>query len=164
VTAVAVKRKALAVDLRHLVLHESGYRCGNPGCRTILTLDIHHLDPVSEGGPNIAENLLPLCPNCHAQHHQGIIPKASLRTWKMLLLSLNEAFDKRSIDTLLALNSTGPLHVSGEGVLDCPGLIASGLVKPEIVRFADQYKVSLTAKGTQLVEAWKNGDQEAAAQ
>jgi len=90
-------------------LHESGYRCGNPVCRTILTLDIHHLTRI-EGGPNTAENLLPLCPNCHAQHHQesseGLVANMEDAT----------AFAQRAFDNdqsnLLALYSTGPLHVS----------------------------------------------------
>src|SRR5438105_4200809 len=122
------KRKSLSLEIRKLVLHEAGYKCANPTCRGILTLDIHHLDYVSEGGADTAENLIALCPTCHALHHQGHIPRESLRVWKMLLLSLNEALDRRSIDQLLALDKLGQLQVSGDGVFACAGLTASGLV------------------------------------
>src|ERR1043166_2886357 len=113
------KRKTLPVDVRALVLHESGYRCGNPVCRTVLTLDVHHLDPVADGGPDTADNLLALCPNCHALHHQGVISKTSLRAWKLLLLALNQAFDTHIVDILLTLSTVPKLFVSGEGVLHC---------------------------------------------
>ncbi|MCP5450830.1 MAG: HNH endonuclease, partial [Gammaproteobacteria bacterium] len=75
---MATKRKPIKVDIKHQVLHESGYKCSNPVCRTILTLDIHHLEYVSKNGDNTPDNLLALCPNCHALHHKGIIPDNSL--------------------------------------------------------------------------------------
>jgi hypothetical protein len=161
------KRKALPLEIRNLVLHEAGYKCANPSCRGILTLDIHHLDYVSNGGRDSADNLLALCPNCHAMHHKGHIPIESIRTWKMLLLSLNEGFDKRSIDMLLALHQIGRLNVSGEGVLACSSLIASGLVRQfmPMKSFFDgnpSYLLELTDKGQLLVEAWKQGNQAAA--
>ena len=59
-------RIAVPVDVKRLVLHEAGYRCANPVCRHILTLDVHHLDYVSDGGSNTPYNLLPLCPNPYA--------------------------------------------------------------------------------------------------
>ena len=156
-------RKALSQDVRRRVLHEAGYKCGNPIYRTIVTLDIHHLVPVADEGKNEPENLLVLCPNCHALHHRGEIPVESLRSWKMLLLAINEAFDRRSVDLLLALDTTGMLFVSGEGVLECAALVAAGLVQ----RFSHNdgrrsfptYSVSLTAKGSALVTAWKQGNQ-----
>ena len=158
-------RKALLIDVRKRVLHEAGYKCGNPICRCILTLDIHHLVPVSEDGADEPENLLALCPNCHALHHKGEIPVESLRAWKMLLLAVNEAFDRRSVDLLLALDKVGTTYVSGEGVLECASLIAAGLVKRGSYSTGGAiptYSVSLTDRGRAMVNAWKQGDQEAA--
>jgi hypothetical protein len=160
-------RKALPLEVRNLVLHEAGYKCANPACRGILTLDIHHLDYVSSGGADSADNLLALCPNCHVLHHKGHIPIESIRAWKMLLLSLNEGFDRRSIDMLLALHKIVSLNVSGEGVLACSSLIASGLVRQFINTSSlfdgnISYSLKLTNKGQLLVEAWKQGNQAAA--
>ncbi len=173
-------RKAIPIDTKRLILHEAGYKCANPLCRTILTLDIHHIVEVSKDGGNEPENLLPLCPNCHAQHHRGIIPIESIRAWKMLLLSLNEGFDKQSINLLVALKKLGCHYVSGDGVLQCSALIAAGFVEskrgqyqedgsgayPGIGVFSREdnhiYTVLLTKKGKRFIESWENGDQESA--
>ena len=179
------RRLKIPLQIKQQVLHEAGYKCGNPTCRSILTLDIHHLDYVSEGGDNSPSNLLALCPNCHSLHHKGHIPLESLRTWKILLLSLNEAFDKRSINILLALDKVDSIIVSGDGLLDCASLIASGIVKVEWrggsgglfgggLFSSDkknpikdtiedgQYWIELSEKGHLLVSAWKQGDQKGA--
>src|SRR5262245_47653048 len=112
------RRKAIALSVKQHVLHEAGYLCANPACRTVLTLDIHHLNYVSDGGTDTAENLLPLCPNCHALHHKGVIPRTSLKAWKMFLLALNEAFDKQSINILLTLAKLGVIQrVTGDGLI-----------------------------------------------
>lgn len=171
------KRKAIPTSTLVAVLHESGYMCANPTCRMVITLDMHHLEYVSEGGPNDATNLLPLCPNCHALHHRGSIPATSLRTWKMLLVTLNEGFDRKSVSILLMLDRLSAVQVSGDGLLECAPLIASGLVEVNDRIKADVssvyrtllgdgevvgYFVRLSDKGRLFVGAWKNGDQQAA--
>ena len=166
-------RKTIQLDVKLVVLHEAGYKCGNPVCRHVLTLDIHHLTYVSKGGPDTAENLLPLCPNCHALHHRGEIPEASVRAWKMLLLALNEAFDRRSVDVLLALDRQGPIkRLTGDGVISLAPLVAGGVVSVReyyheigggmISQHEQMYLAELSDKGKLLVEGWKKGDQAAA--
>jgi hypothetical protein len=124
--------RRVPLDVKRLVLHEAGYKCANPCCRYPLTLDIHHLYYVSEGGSNLAENLVPLCPNCHTEHHNGNIPTDSLRAWKMLLLALNEAFDRHSIDLLLTIDKVGYIDwISGDGVHTYAPLVASNLISIE---------------------------------
>jgi hypothetical protein len=158
-------RKAIPISVRQLALHEAGYRCANPCCRTILTLDLHHLDYVSEGGKDISENLLALCPNCHELHHRGHIPTESLRAWKFTLLALNEAFDRRSVDMLLALAKMNHIGLSGDGILMCAPLIASDLVQHHILvshaagLSGATYAISLTERGKAFLEAWKAGRQ-----
>ena len=150
------------METRRLVLHEAGYKCGNPVCRAVLTLDIHHLLQVSEHGPDSPENLLALCPYCHALHHGGHIPIDSLRSWKFLLLALNEAFDRRTIDLLLLLDQFQMLLVSGDGILECAALFASGLAAwdwEQLPPKAPTYRVRLSDKGRAFVSAWKAGDQ-----
>jgi hypothetical protein len=162
---MARQRKPPPLDVKSQVLHEAGYRCGNPSCRTILTLDIHHLEEVGIGGSDRAENLLPLCPNCHALYHrQGAITRESLRAWKMLLLAINEAYDRRSIDILLALDKMGLIYVSGDGILACAPLIAGQLVSSTYNMYQNvcTYRILITDRGKAFVQAWKRGDQEAA--
>lgn len=174
------RRKAIPPDVRLQVLHEAGFRCPVPACRTILTLDIHHMETVAEGGGNDPSNLLPLCPNCHALHHRGTIPSASIRAWKTLLISLNQGgLSQRDLDLLLALDKNPRLAVLGEGVLECASLIASNLVSVEDNwgktapngmawdrqwngngRMFAPYALCLTERGGTVVAAWKAGDEE----
>jgi len=175
------RRRAVQPATRILVLHECGYRCSNPTCRMVLTLDVHHIEYVSEGGGDSQENLSVLCPNCHALHHKGHIPRESLRAWKLLLLALNEAFDRRSVDILLALAKFGGVMIWGDGLLACASLVASGFVEvdqmTEIVETGGgfwspatvtkeervaKYWMVLSAKGRAFVSAWKKGDQKTA--
>ena len=156
------KRKSLPADARQLVLHECGYKCANPACRMILTLEIHHMEQVAEGGSNEPSNLLPLCPNCHTLHHNGVIPLVSLRAWKHLLLALNQAFDSRLIDLLLTLHKLEKVWVTGEGVLQCAAGVASGLITVESRVNADNYFVRLSEKGRRFVNEWEAGNEQAA--
>src|SRR6266404_562227 len=114
---------------------EAGYRCGNPACHNIITLELHHIEYVSEGGGDEPSNLLVLCPYHHAMHHAGQIPVEAIRMWKGLLVALNHAFSKESMDLLLFLHQRGdsPHWYTADGVLRFAGLFAAGLVE-----FGDQ--------------------------
>jgi 5-methylcytosine-specific restriction protein A len=49
--------------------------CGEPApfCRGDGTpfLEVHHLRPLAEGGPDIVSNTIAACPNCHRRLHHG---------------------------------------------------------------------------------------------
>jgi HNH endonuclease len=160
-------RRKIPVDVRQQVLHEAGYKCANPICGTVLTLDIHHMEYVSEGGSNEASNLLPLCPNCHTLHHLGEIPSESIRAWKMLLLSLNEAFDRRQVELLLMLDKVKALWITSDSAVNFAGLLASGMVCLYEGNYhvpITHYHVALSEKGQTFVSSWKSGAQKAAVQ
>lgn len=174
VSKIGTEATNVKTSVRLQVLHEAGFKCANPCCRYPITLDVHHLHYVSEGGSDDPANLLPLCPNTHQEHHNGTIPTESLRAWKMLLLALNEAFDRRSVDLLLAISRLKSVkRLTGDGVLQLAPLVASGLVdlceydqyyKAGTSRPAStqQYWATLTNKGHRFVEGWKKGDQDIA--
>jgi hypothetical protein len=162
-------RKKLPVAVRHQLLMEAGYMCGNPACRNVITLDLHHIEYVSAGGGDEPSNLLVLCPYHHEMHHAGQIPVEAIRMWKGLLVALNQAFSKESMDLLLFLHqrADSPHWYTADGVLRFAGLFAAGLVE-----FGDQiceetfsnfiesrHEVRLSDKGRQLVEAWRAGDE-----
>jgi hypothetical protein len=164
---LGTEAQRVPLDVRRLVLHEAGYKCSNPACRYPLTLDVHHLYYVSKGGSGSADNLLPLCPNCHTEHHNGNIPTESLRAWKMLLMALNEGFDRRSIDVLLTIEKLdGVTEITGDGLPTYAPLIASNLVTVVMLHAAltghALYRASLTERGKLFVEGWRKGDQRAA--
>jgi hypothetical protein len=176
------KRTRIAAATRQAVLIEAGYKCANPVCRHILTLEIHHIVRVRDGGGNQQSNLLALCPNCHSLHTQGHIPRAAIETWKSLLVSLNNPH-RASADLLLVLyeeekrlaDVTGPatapppFRFTGDGLPALSGLLTSRLVEIS-KRYSGvqlygggipSYEVRLTQAGHRLVEAWVSGKPEA---
>ena len=160
------RRTTIPQTVRVQVLTEAGYRCAVPTCRSILALDIHHIVPVAENGPNEPGNLLVLCPTCHALFTRGTIHRDSIYTWKSILVSLGNAFDQPSVDDLLFLDSPniGDLGVSGDGVLKFSRLVAAGLVTLELAIQNGPllvYTVTLTDKGQGIVSAWKSGNRQA---
>ena len=48
--------------------------CGDPYDH----LEVHHIVPRSESGPNEPENLIVLCPNCHEKADRNAIPRSKL--------------------------------------------------------------------------------------
>lgn len=44
------------------------FKCDNG----IPFLEVHHLRPLSEGGPDTPDNAIAICPNCHRQLHYGL--------------------------------------------------------------------------------------------
>jgi len=161
-----VGRKNIPKDIRLRVLHEGGYKCGNPVCRTFLTLDVHHLDPVSQEGKDTPDNLIALCPNCHSMHHKGHIPIESIRAWKLILVAINDGLDKQSIDLLLTIGKFDELYISGEGMFQIAPLVANNLVKCHLDSLSRgsmatkaTYKVKINENGINLIDAWRKGDQ-----
>lgn len=61
-----------AIKLRHEVLDRDGYKCSQDGAtpeKDGVTLQIHHIKYVSQGGTNDIDNLVTLCHICHAGRH-----------------------------------------------------------------------------------------------
>jgi hypothetical protein len=153
--------------MKQAILMEAGYKCGNPACRHILTLELHHIVWVKDAGGNDPSNLLALCPNCHSLHTAGHIPQDAIRHWKAMIVAINHAFGVRSMDLLLFLKATkdNELWYSADGVLQFAGLIAGGLVtitEETVARpwqiTQSSHRLSLSEKGNLLVEAWLKGD------
>lgn len=172
------KRTKVPRQTQQLVLLESGYKCGNPTCRHVLTLELHHITWVKEGGGNEPENLIALCPNCHSLHTKGHIPVDAVVAWKSLLVSLNN-HNRGTADLLLVLfreeervadaddNSAAlsRFRFTGDGLGALAGLMAAGLLKISR-RFSGghffgatppSFEVSLTDSGRMLVKAWLDG-------
>lgn len=164
-------RSAIPEAIKRQVLVEAGYRCGVPTCRALLILDLHHIIDVAEGGGNESGNLLPLCPTCHALYTRGSIPRDAIHAWKVVLVSLSAAFDRRTIDDLIFLDEIQQTQkdfvCTGDGVSRFTQLYAAGLAKYQ--RFhglrggmnVDSYRVEITSKGQRLLEGWRAGNSSA---
>jgi hypothetical protein len=158
------ERAKLPIKTVTIVLTEAGYRCAVPTCRNILALDLHHILEVSAGGGNGPENLVALCPTCHALYHRGTIKQDSIYAYKSMLVAIGRAFDLEAIDRLLFLEMLPKdyLVVSGDGLLHFSRLIAAALA--DVDQKANNnwnivtYAVNISEKGRQLIHAWKQGD------
>lgn len=170
-------RTTIPDPTRTLILLEGGYKCANPVRRHILTLELHHIVWVKDGGSNAPENLLALCPNCHSLHTQGHIPTSAIRTWKNLLVALNST-NQGTADLLLLIAADedrfdGPespkgvpprFRFTGDGLPALAGLSSSGVLEISR-RYAGvgswgggmpSFEVRLTERGMRLVESWRS--------
>lgn len=50
--------------IRDEAIRRSHFRC--VACTASGIVEVHHIQPASEGGPDTLENACPLCPSCHA--------------------------------------------------------------------------------------------------
>jgi len=64
-------KQKISPAARRAVLQRDEHRCRTPGCKHTSFLDLHHIVPRSEGGPNHADNLLTLCGAHHRAVHHG---------------------------------------------------------------------------------------------
>jgi hypothetical protein len=66
---IMAKRKAIPQSARDKVLVDAMHRCCLcPEHQEVI--DLHHVVPISEGGPNTEDNLMAVCPTCHAKIHR----------------------------------------------------------------------------------------------
>lgn len=65
-----INNKVISKDLRDQILSSYNYSCKVCGC-TNTKLDLHHIIPRKQSGPNTLENLIPLCPSCHKKADLG---------------------------------------------------------------------------------------------
>jgi hypothetical protein len=125
---------------------------------------MHHIWEVSAGGGDSPENLIALCPTCHALYHRGTILSDSIYAYKSMLVSLSQAFDLDAVDKLLFLCDCpkDAIIVSGDGVMHFFRLAVSALVSISLKANNNwqivTYAVNITEKGRLLVNAWRSGD------
>ncbi len=63
------KRRAIPTAVRDRLLVEAMHRCCLCPEHHDVT-DLHHIVPISAGGPNTLDNLMVVCPTCHAKIHR----------------------------------------------------------------------------------------------
>ena len=63
----AICRQPLPPSLYTYIFREAGYLCAK--CKDFGFLQVHHIIPVKENGPNCKENLIALCQDCHDKEH-----------------------------------------------------------------------------------------------
>ena len=77
------KRKRTPKKIKDRLLVDAMHRCCLCPQHEEMT-DVHHIVPINEKGPNTEENLMVVCPNCHAKIHRirGRYTQEQLRMYK----------------------------------------------------------------------------------
>ncbi len=73
-----VEYSTLAEDAKLQLMNAVWYRCENPNCNHTEFLDVHH---IVDDGSNDLNNLIVLCPRCHAAAHNNEITEEALQSW-----------------------------------------------------------------------------------
>ncbi len=72
------ENSTLAEDTKFKLMNAVWYRCENPYCNHTEFLDVHH---IVDDGSNELNNLIVLCPECHAAAHNHEITEEELQSW-----------------------------------------------------------------------------------
>ncbi len=72
---------SLPEDAKTELMNAVWYRCENPHCNRTEFLDVHHIVPEIIGGTNRLDNLIVLCPKCHAAADNQEITEEELQSW-----------------------------------------------------------------------------------
>jgi hypothetical protein len=86
-------RPPIPREMRRAVLVEAGHRCAIPTCRQ-YPVDVDHIDDWATVKEHRFENLIVLCPTCHARKGDkpGQIDRKSLRQYKANLAILTSRY------------------------------------------------------------------------
>lgn len=93
----------------------SNFKCAWCG---VNLMERHHIEPYSEGGRNVSENLILLCSNCHTLVHQGKISAEELLQRRK---KLSGEIDRSS--GILSLNKEYVFKLGGNTFINTPNII-----------------------------------------
>jgi len=170
-----MSRDTIPTEVKRAVLVEAGHRCAIPTCRATTT-EIAHIVPWADTQDNSFENLIALCPNCHARFDQKKeIDRLAVKMYKHNLSILNNRygeFERRLFEVLaksgervFVLGVAGDLLVANaakDGFFEDkhdPGInfeVKSDDGSSKI--FAMTYKYWVTDAGVEFIKRFANGD------
>lgn len=157
-------RPAIPSELERQVLMEAGHRCAIPTCKHTTT-EIAHIDAWSKVKEHRFENMIALCPNCHALYDDGKIDRKSMLQYKANLSILNGRYGdlERRVLKFFAdyPNHTAIWLPGGLGIL-VAYLVQDGLLalheKEQVLTTMSQFSklqlYELTDAGKKLVDRW----------
>ena len=85
------ERPAIPSQLKREILMEAGHRCAIPACQKTPT-EVAHIIPWEQVRKHTFENLIALCPTCHARYDGGEIDRRSMHLYKANLSILTRRY------------------------------------------------------------------------
>ena len=107
-------------------------------CRQVIDVDIHHIIPQSEGGPDTEENAAPLCPNCHRVYGDNHRKRTRIRemrdSWYAYCAGQSRRHDQKAADR----------HTGDNNVINFTGGVNRGII-------ANQAEIKTETKKVQIL-------------
>lgn len=157
-------RESIPEALKRRVLVEAGHRCAIPTCRNPVT-EIAHIVPYHEVQKHEYENLIALCPTCHARADRGEIDRKALRMYKRILQRLTDKYERFELLVLDELRLNRPVIMAGSMTLLIKDLLDEqpvmlneniGGATITIQGISSNVQVLLTSKGRAFIDEWIN--------
>jgi hypothetical protein len=114
------------------VLIEAGHRCAIPTCRQI-PVEIAHIVAWTKCKEHKLENLIALCPTCHARFDKGEIDKKSILIYKHRLLMLNSRYgdlERRLIENFARNRGCDDIWILDDLEILVMYLVEDGIIRP----------------------------------
>jgi hypothetical protein len=155
-------RPPIPEALKRRILVEAGHRCAIPTCRNPIT-EIAHIVPYHEVQKHEYENLIALCPTCHARADRGEIDRKSLKIYKRILQRLTDRYERFELLVLDELRLNRPVIMAGSMILLIKNLLDEQLVMLNenigggtitIQGIPSNVQVLLTSKGRTFIDEW----------
>ncbi|MER7145983.1 HNH endonuclease [Streptomyces xanthochromogenes] len=96
---MAEGRPEIPTAMKRAVLVEAGHRCAIPVCRQ-SPVQLAHITPWAKVRTHTFDNLIALCPNCHARYDRGDIDRQSMYQYKANLEVLNSRYTDTELQVL----------------------------------------------------------------
>jgi hypothetical protein len=157
---------------------EAGHRCAIPTCRNV-PVELAHIVPWSQVREHTFDNLIALCPTCHARYDGGEIDRKSMVQYKLnlgVVVSRYNDFERRLLEVFGEQMAQPGVDVQTL-TIQLPGggasllyryLLADGLIKDvttgtvKIMGVPAALQFQITPKGVEFVNKWFNAEPVAA--
>lgn len=124
-------RPSIPTALARRVKVEAGHRCAIPTCKSV-PVELAHTTPWAQVQEHTFDNLIALCPTCHARFDRGDIDRASVRHYKANLAVVNSRYgdlERRVIDIFARNPQINAIQLGGDSTIYLMYLIEDGHVR-----------------------------------
>jgi hypothetical protein len=161
-------RPTLSRPLDRAVKVEAGHRCAIPTCRA-HPVEVAHIEPRAKDGSNdVFDNLIALCPTCHARYDGGEIDRLAMLQYKANLSVLNSRYgdmERRVLEYFAAEPESEVIQIPGGLQLLLQYLLEDGLLRVvstqemgrgrvEIMGMLSHDYFAITPKGKDFIARW----------
>ena len=156
-------RLPIPTVLKRQLLVEAGHRCAIPTCRQV-PVEFAHIVPWEKRKEHTFDNLICLCPTCHARYDRGEIDRKAMLIYKHNLAVLNGRYGdvEQRILTLFAehpeadaINLPGGLDILVMNLIHDELLVDTGSTSGVIIAGVPSAKTyQITRQGREFVNKW----------